>query len=191
MVNQIANEIEKSIENECYLGALTMALTLPDMCGKAEYPTLGVKARYTQWYEEYIGKYYREMSRSDDPEVADLPYISGELIYALRCDLLHSGTVDVNGHSMTEEQNALTDFRLLIPSAKMKFTKATDTTITYGECGNVSSRSFVVSIPFLCSVISNVARQFYNANKEKFAFLKDFIIDERLSIKGDTDYEKQ
>ena len=36
------DEIEKSLENECYIAALALALTLPDICGKAEYPSENV-----------------------------------------------------------------------------------------------------------------------------------------------------
>lgn len=35
MVNRIIEEIQKSLKQENYLAALTMALTLPDICGKA------------------------------------------------------------------------------------------------------------------------------------------------------------
>lgn len=46
MVNRIIEEIQKSLKQENYLAALTMALTLPDICGKAAEPFLGTGARY-------------------------------------------------------------------------------------------------------------------------------------------------
>lgn len=39
---QIIKEINICLEHECFMSALGMALTLPDICGKAEYPTDGV-----------------------------------------------------------------------------------------------------------------------------------------------------
>lgn len=36
---QIIKEINDCLEHECFLTALGMALTLPDICGKAAYPT--------------------------------------------------------------------------------------------------------------------------------------------------------
>lgn len=38
MINRITDEMKKCVENECYIAALALALTLPDTCGKAEYP---------------------------------------------------------------------------------------------------------------------------------------------------------
>ena len=38
MIERLVNEIKTCIENKCYISALTMAITLPDICGRAEYP---------------------------------------------------------------------------------------------------------------------------------------------------------
>ena len=35
MVDRIVKEINIGLENNCYISALGMALTLPDICGKA------------------------------------------------------------------------------------------------------------------------------------------------------------
>lgn len=46
------DEIEICLENECYVAALALTLTLPDIYGMAEYPdekTVG--KRYKQWYD--------------------------------------------------------------------------------------------------------------------------------------------
>ena len=37
MINKIIEEIDKSLESEAYLSALSLVLILPDICGKAEY----------------------------------------------------------------------------------------------------------------------------------------------------------
>ena len=37
MINKIIEEIDKSLEIEAYLSALSLVLILPDICGKAEY----------------------------------------------------------------------------------------------------------------------------------------------------------
>ncbi len=36
MIRLYVNDIRKSLENECYFDALSLALTLPDMCGMAD-----------------------------------------------------------------------------------------------------------------------------------------------------------
>ena len=45
MVERLINEIYMALENRLYLVALNTALTLPDICGKAEFPELGTRAR--------------------------------------------------------------------------------------------------------------------------------------------------
>lgn len=58
MINKIIEEIDKSLEIEAYLSALSLVLILPDICGKAEYDSNKKnKERYINWFDEYIGKY--------------------------------------------------------------------------------------------------------------------------------------
>lgn len=38
LIEQIIKEINTCLKNGCYIVALTIALTLPDICGKVEYP---------------------------------------------------------------------------------------------------------------------------------------------------------
>lgn len=85
MIEQIVKEINICLENECFLSALGMALTLPDICGKAEYPTDGVTKRYIKWTNEYISAYEKD----DSPYGIDMPYLSGEVLYNLRNAILH------------------------------------------------------------------------------------------------------
>ena len=58
MINQLAKEIDIAIKNELCLVALNTALTLPDICGKAEFPELdsnkATKKRYVDWCNNYI-----------------------------------------------------------------------------------------------------------------------------------------
>ena len=57
MIDKIVSDIRNAIENDCYIAALALALTLPDVCGKAEYPNAGNGKRYKNWYIIYsVGK---------------------------------------------------------------------------------------------------------------------------------------
>ena len=89
---QFIDEIEKCIEHECFLAALGLALTLPDICGKAKYPRIKNNGeRYKRWCDDYVMKY--EMPWSEYSE--DMPYISSEIIYQLRNSFLHQGTFHI------------------------------------------------------------------------------------------------
>lgn len=90
MVDRIVNEIRSCLENDSNLAALALALTLPDICGKAEHPEKSVTNRYIDWYQDHIGKYEKSRINSLDE---DLPYLSGELVYQLRCSFLHAGDI--------------------------------------------------------------------------------------------------
>lgn len=58
MVSRFVQDIRKALENELYFVALSTALTLPDICGKAAYPDKrSSRKRYILWYDEEIGKY--------------------------------------------------------------------------------------------------------------------------------------
>ena len=42
MLMRIIDEMKRSIDNECFIAALMLALSIPDICGKAEYPLYGI-----------------------------------------------------------------------------------------------------------------------------------------------------
>ncbi len=52
MMLQIISDIKRALDVDCYFSALALALTLPDMCGKAEYPEKRCGERYKDWYDD-------------------------------------------------------------------------------------------------------------------------------------------
>ena len=91
MVNEIVREVNVCLDNGCCIAGLSLALTLPDICGKEYYPQLGNKRRYIKWFNEYIGQFECD---EEGAEVG-IPYLSGELVYSLRCSLLHQGNPNI------------------------------------------------------------------------------------------------
>lgn len=43
MLLSLIDDMNKALDNDCFFSALSLALTLPDICGKAKYPTDGNK----------------------------------------------------------------------------------------------------------------------------------------------------
>lgn len=78
MTQKMIDEIAVALNQGLYLVALSAALTLPDVCGKAEYPEERVSTRYKKWYSTFV------------PD-GNLPEDS---VYALRCSLLHEGNTN-------------------------------------------------------------------------------------------------
>lgn len=54
MVDKIVEEMNKALENNLYLAALSLVLTLPDICGKAAYTNKRTGDRYRDWFDEYV-----------------------------------------------------------------------------------------------------------------------------------------
>lgn len=107
--------LEKCVETENWYGALFIALTLPDICGKIEYPNINYSSpRYIKWSNKYVmGFYNREHNPLKDKEIAsdkeslpdnmeNKPFMTGNDLYALRCAYLHEGSNELGGHKIRE-----------------------------------------------------------------------------------------
>lgn len=87
-------------ENRNWYGALFIALSLPDICGKIDNPGLrSSKERYCLWFFEYVAPAYgRSLSSAD--------------CYALRCSYLHEGTDEITSQNARE---MVKGFRFIAP----------------------------------------------------------------------------
>ena len=92
MVQRLVDDIRAALDNDLYFVALSAALTLPDICGKAAYPRLSTTNRYKKWFNKEIGRYEKNPHQVSKEE---MPYLSGEVIYSLRCSLFHEGNPNV------------------------------------------------------------------------------------------------
>lgn len=171
MIDRILNEIKQSIDNECFIAALTLALTLPDICGKAEYPNDSIAGRYIKWYNTYVGQY----ERPSDPYGSDMPYTSGELIYNLRNSVLHQGTPNVDAKKIKEERCKVDKFILTISDVG----DAGLSRVSYGKEYSVTERMLEVNIINLCSRLSVAAKNYYAHNQSKFSFIQFELVDNR------------
>lgn len=154
MINAIVKEIYEALDQGLDMVALMSALALPDICGKAEYPELKPKERYIKWFDTFVGDYER-----DQEDIrTNMPYPSGEIIFDLRCALLHEGNPTVN----KEKQN-LVSFKLLKTKDMM-----------HGGASSVDSngenRTLEIAIYNLCWKICRLSEWHYNNNKDKYKF---------------------
>ena len=154
MINKLIDEINVALNSGLHLIALIAALTLPDVCGKAEYPKLKVGERYTTWLSNYI---------SDNQLPADE-------VYALRCSLLHEGSTNADGGSgvmfklQTNRFAQQLGIEFCVASTVTRRNKTREKTVT-------------VYVGYLCSVICKAAKEYYVQNKDKFSFLNYRIVD--------------
>ena len=77
----IIEDLDLALKRGCLFAALSLALIIPDICGKAKDPNAGVGKRYVEWFDQYIGNHMRKVFAGDGEK---LPYLSGKLVYGLR-----------------------------------------------------------------------------------------------------------
>lgn len=95
------------ISRENYLSALSLTLTLPDICGKIAFPEMKKKGRpdvggrYARWYNEYIypSENPSNLFEIDTSESIPVNPLNGYAVYKLRCALLHEGSFRYSTHS--------------------------------------------------------------------------------------------
>ena len=184
MIIQLVQDIRKALENNLYFVALSSALTLPDICGKAAYPEeKSSRRRYISWYDEEIGKYEKN---PEDKE--NMPYLSGEVIYSLRCSLLHEGNPNMNNDSLRADL-PIDHFSLVIEKAK-PFDIYSDSS-SISNFGDKNIREYSMNVRRICMILCNVAESYYKEYKDKFHYNYEIIDwDEVTSHLPSIDMEK-
>ena len=166
MVHELIKEIELALDSRLYLVAMNTALILPDICGKAEYPEMKTAQRYKKWYQEHIGQY--EQSFVDQRKDLDLPYLSAEVVYQLRCSLLHQGDPHVG-----KEKTGIDRF-VLCAEDKRPFGLYVDK--AFVKNSGAPEKEYQVNVRRLCFLLCRAAENCYKANREKFDFFRGTIL---------------
>jgi hypothetical protein len=88
-MKRFTEAIRAAIQAQNWHGALTLALTMPDVCDKLENPSRNnIGAGYTAWFERWIApEYTLPLQLSTGPRVL----LSGRDCWALRCKCIHEG----------------------------------------------------------------------------------------------------
>ena len=81
-------------DGNLYAG-LSLALTLPDVCGSLEDPGPGKsQKRYERWCKQWLEP---KFTRGKNPLTGNpMVFIRAEDIFQLRCSLIHSGTAEID-----------------------------------------------------------------------------------------------
>ena len=170
MIDRIVDEIKKSIENECFLSAIVLALTLPDACGRAAFDSCKGKVgeRYVNWFDSYVLD------------------VSGNLVYKLRNSLMHQITPGVEFEEKDvkwfQEQCIVDDFKLVVANGGGGwFSGVNITTNSENNTVEYDKREIHVDLIDLSLKICDAAIDYYNNNQNKFGFITQGIYDIRES----------
>lgn len=166
MIDNLVREVQNNLENgNCY-SALAVSLAIPDICGKAEYPKIKkTESRYVKWFDKHIGN-SEKLGNNLGGQCINYPYMSGKIIYDLRCKFLHSGSIDVD-----MVKNSLSSFTLIFENDNGESLYGGKSSIIQdGE--EDEKRIIEISIRDLCNKICWVSKKYYEENKEKFDFIQ-------------------
>ena len=177
MIITLIEEINKSLSHNLYFSALSLALTLPDICGKAEFPGTGSTTRYKKWYDEYIGQYEKSAKIDGVPE---MPYLSGEIVYNFRSSLFHQGNPNLDNDEYkkrNKKECPIEHFKIVVETEKpYKIYGGEAGSLTIDNNG-VEHREYRVNVRRLCMILCLASESYYNKNREKFTFFNYSILD--------------
>lgn len=90
-MNRFVNAVRECLAAQNWYGALALALTLPDICGKLQDSgEPSSRKRYVRWFDQYLATKYRLNVGG-----MELVFLTGADCYALRCSFLHGGADDI------------------------------------------------------------------------------------------------
>lgn len=161
MIEHLVNEIERCLKNDLQIAALTMALTLPDTFGKVYRPQGKVGERYIGWYNDHILNPQRKLIGDDRESFL----ISGEVVYKLRCAMLHESNPAVTGTA-----ESINQFSLIWRPASSCSRVPIERCIELGENGAPQQQAISIDIVSLCQDICEATLLYYRKNKEHFSF---------------------
>ena len=179
MIDRIIDDINKALDSGAYLAALSLALVLPDMCAKACYPEENRNnVRYRKWYDEYIGAYEHPPWNERITEDNHNPYLSGEVVYNLRCNVLHQATPNIIKDEIKIDENNKIDKFILLVQKKNQYDIYSDTSIVhYSNLPDSEIREYRVNVRRLCMIITRTCKGYYEENRNQFDFLNYRIVD--------------
>lgn len=173
LIDRIICEIREAQSHGLYLSALALALTLPDTCGKAEYPhEEHTGNRYKDWCKNYV-----IIDRCNSPYGSDMPYLNEDVIYTLRNSMLHQSTPNIEQNKIKEERCRVDKFELIISDTNIA--NGDLSMVAYGKDMRIVRRELSIYVSHLCYILCAAAESYFHNNREKFAFIQYSVVDER------------
>lgn len=95
-MKHLLDAIDQALIHSNWYAALSVALTIPDICGCLEDPGAKTGARYKKWFNKYLLAHY---TRKVGPLETEHVFLSADDCYALRCAFLHEGSDDITAQA--------------------------------------------------------------------------------------------
>lgn len=163
--DDLLNEIKGCLNDKHYLAALSLALSIPDVCGSVEYSNItAVSQRYKEWYKNHIGKNENLLNMVNDCE--DYPWIDEDIVYSIRCNMFHEGFPKVNTSQVKRDINKSDVFYLALYESN-RFSSNDADLIVNDEEWTIKKKT-MINVSYLCNLLVDAGELFYKNNKEKF-----------------------
>lgn len=177
LVTRLIDDVRKALNNECYFAALSLALTLPDICGIGEYSkNHPVANRYISWCDANVCQFEKDEHTYSDNITT--PYLSGEVIYSLRNTYLHQGCPNLNKAKIKNEHNQIDSFTLIIGEGRIIYDLSMHVDVGNGL---KTIKNYMINVTYLCNRICEATEHYFKNNKANFQM--DYnIIDEKELI---------
>lgn len=109
-VTPFIESVKKSLETENYYAALSLSLTLPDICSSLEFPKeKNTGKKYKFFFDKYLlSKYQSQIGPNKDVYT----FLNGSDCYALRCAFLHQGADNIEKQRARE---VVKKFQFIVP----------------------------------------------------------------------------
>jgi hypothetical protein len=136
-LEMILQEIEKALEVKLYYLALTLSLTIPDICSALESPDgVATADRYKDWYRLYVSPEYGNLTDVD--------------CYSLRNGVVHQGRL---GHPRSQYAYVAFTFQNLPNIAVFH--------------GNIAMDVLQLDVRIFCRDICGAARRWFEVAKDE------------------------
>lgn len=189
MVNIFLNEVINCLDNECYLSALSDAMVLIDMCTVAEFPDSKTNGnhgkRYIEWVDTYLIPHIEVFHFSSASDELPTPYLNGEILYSLRCCLLHNGTPNIESKKLKDENNVVEQFEIIVEKTK-EFNIYIQEYATYEDAKHFDGKYVVnpdetdlnkhlhkhisLNVQKFCRDVCCIVKKYYSDNQSLFSF---------------------
>ncbi len=91
----------QAIKDDNLYAALSLALTLPDICGSLEDPGPGKsQQRYERWCKRWLEPKF--LSGIDPVSKKPMIFVQAKDVFQLRCSLIHSGSSEIDAARRTD-----------------------------------------------------------------------------------------
>lgn len=151
----LLTDINSCLEHNICYAALSLALTLPDICSYLEKPKFKGRKAYINWVEKYF--------MNEFPMYKD--FLSATDFYVLRCAFLHNGSDNVS----TQESKDVVD--------KFKFNWSTSNNVFHNiKITQNGKTSLGLDVKIFCLEIIKSVEYFISINENKSNFNEHLLL---------------